>query len=312
MGTRETTGGRGQELDRIVVVSNAAAGSNNEQAVATAVGVWRDAGCDVEVVGTSTADELSDVIATVDGLVVAAGGDGSIHAAVQALSDLGRLDQVVVGILPLGTGNDLARGLGIPREPEPAARALLAGRAHPMDLLVAPDGTVGVNAINLGIGAAASERASDLKDGMGETAYPVGALAAGVTEPGWQLSVTVDDVVVVDAQQVLHVVIGNGPSLGGGTAAVPAARPDDGQVAVMVSLATGPVARAGYATDLRTGEHVDRDDVVMAHGTRVVVAGDEHPVNVDGELLEPRTESRWSLQRSAWSLRHPGADPELG
>lgn len=295
----------------LLVVSNAAAGSNHEDAVAVAVDAWRTAGCEVEVTTTGSGDELTGVVAATDRLVVAAGGDGSIHAVVQAVADTGRLDELVVGLLPLGTGNDLARGVGLPREPEPAARALLSGRPLPMGLLVDQDGTVGVNAVNLGIGAAASERASDLKDDMGAAAYPVGAVAAGATEEGWRLTVTVDDEVVVDDEHVLHVVIGNGPSLGGGTAAAPDASPDDRVVEVVVSTATGPLARVGYARDLRSGGHTDRDDVVVVHGRTIEVVGDEHPWNVDGELNEPRSRSSWRLLPAAWRLRHPGHAPDV-
>jgi YegS/Rv2252/BmrU family lipid kinase len=294
----------------LLVVSNAAAGSNDEQAVETAVDVWREAGCDVRVVATRDMDELAEVVAGTDRVVVAAGGDGSIHAVVQALHDTDRLDEVVVGLLPLGTGNDLARGLGIPREPEQAARALLDGMPRPMALVVDQDGTIGVNAVNLGIGAAASERAAQLKEGLGPAAYPLGAIAAGATEEGWDLEVRVDGEVVAPGERVLHVVVGNGPSLGGGTPAAPEADPEEPRVEVMVATATGPAARVAYAKALRGGTHVDREDVHVVRGTHVVIEGDEHPWNVDGELPAPRTRSEWTLRAGAWHLRHPGAGPD--
>ncbi len=297
------------DVRRLLVVSNAAAGSNDEDAVAAARAVWVDAGCDVEVVATESQDDLRQVVADVDGRVlVAAGGDGSLHAVVVALAAAGALDDVVVGLLPLGTGNDLARGLGMPLEPEDAARALLAATPRSLDLLVDQDGMVGVNAINIGIGAAASERASSMKEGLGPAAYPLGAVAAGATEPGWNLTVTVDGDPLVEDQPVLHVVIGNGPSLGGGTDAAPGARPDDHQADVMVALATGPMARMGYAAALQRGEHVDRDDVLSTRGREVEVVGDDHPWNVDGELPPPRTRSHWTLHPGAWRLLDPRRD----
>ncbi len=296
----------------LLVVSNADAGSNDEAAVDAARAVWEAAGRSVRVVATSEPEELADLLADVDGeLVVAAGGDGSLHAVVQALADVDRLDAVPVGLLPLGTGNDLARGIGLSLEPEEAARDLLDGTVHGMDLLVDQDGTVGINAVNIGIGAAASQRATSLKTGMGPAAYPVGAVAAGATEPGWDLSITVDDRVVVDGQPVLHVVIGNGPSVGGGTAAAPGADPGDHRAEVVVSLATSAMARIGYATDLRRGEHVDRDDVIAVGGREVVVEGAEHPWNVDGELPPERTRSHWVLHDSAWHLVHAGRSPDV-
>lgn len=297
---------------RLLVVSNADAGTNDEEAVAAAARVWRELGVDVDVVSTSSAAELRDLVAAVDDrVVVAAGGDGSIHAVVQAVMDTDRLDDLVLGLLPLGTGNDLAHGLGIPRDPEPAARALVDGTPRRMDLLVDDDGTVAVNAVNLGIGAVASERASGLKAVLGPAAYPVGAVGAGMSEAGWQVTVTVDDDVVVDDQTILHVVVGNGPSIGGGTAAAPDARPDDGMAEVVVSLATGGMARVGYATDFQRGTHTEREDVVVVRGRDILVEGDSHAWNVDGELPPPRTRSHWVVRPGAWTLRHPGATPDV-
>ncbi len=296
----------------LVVVGNPEAGSHDQEAVDAACDVWRAAGLDVEVVATSSPDELAEVIADLDGrLLVAAGGDGSVHAVVQGLADAEALTDVVVGLLPMGTGNDLARGIGLPLEPEAAARALLDGTAHPMDLLVDQDGMVAVNAVNLGIGAVASQRAASLKPTMGAAAYPAGALGAGITEAGWTLTVTVDDTDVVTDTEVLHIVIGNGPSVGGGTAAAPDADPEDAAVDVVVSLATGGLARIAYATALQRGQHTDRDDVVTTRGSTVVITGDELPYNVDGELPDPRTRSTWRLHPHAWRLRHPGATPDL-
>lgn len=293
----------------LVVISNADAGSNDQEAVGVATDAWEAAGWGVEVVATEGLDDLVAVIEDVEEqVVVAAGGDGSLHAVLQALHGCGRLDEVVVGLLPLGTGNDFARGIGLPLEPDEAAAALLDGVEQRIDLLLDDDGTVGVNAINIGIGAAASDKASGLKTGLGPAAYPVGAMAAGATEVGWDLTVTVDDEPLVRGERVLHVVIGNGWSLGGGTAASPDASPDDHLADVMVALGTGPIARMGYAADLRRGEHVDREDVLTVRGREVVVEGDEHPWNVDGELPPARTRSHWSLHPGAWRLLHPGPD----
>lgn len=60
--------------------------------------------------------------------------------------------------MPLGTGNDLAGFVGLPTDAAEAARVVIAGTAREMELLVANDGQVAVNAVHVGIGAAAARK----------------------------------------------------------------------------------------------------------------------------------------------------------
>ena len=296
---------------RLLVVVNAAAGSADDEPVAAALGVLRS-GADVAVAGTASAEDLDDLIAGLDGRwPVVVGGDGSLHAVVGALDRAGRLADVPVGLIACGTGNDLARALGVPTSPEEGARALLAGSPAPMDLLREESGLVVVNAAHSGIGASAGRRAERFKDLLGVLAYPVGAALAGAAEPGWQLRVEVDGVLVgrpehgwaADGEtQVLMVGVCNGPTVGGGAALAPAARPDDGLLDVMVCAATGPAERVAFGAALRNGEHLDRDDVVVVRGREVVVTGPAVDIDADGELYEDRSTQRWRLDPQAWSV----------
>ena len=288
----------------LLVVTNGRAGSAEDAAVDAALAVLRPA-TDVVVRPCTDADELGELVADRAGrTLVVAGGDGSLHVLVQTLHDRGELTpDEPIGLLPMGTGNDLARSLGIPLDPTRAAQALLRGRPQRLDLLLDGDGGVVVNAVHAGVGAEAAHRAARLKGVLGPTAYAVGGVAAGATTTGWKVAVTVDGVALHDGEdRVLMVAVANGRTVGGGTPLAPAARVDDGLADVVVSLATGPVQRVAYAGDLREGEHVDRDDVLTARGREVVVRGEEFPLNADGELSGPYTERRWTVVPAAWSL----------
>ena len=81
--------------------------------------------------------------------------------------------------------------------------------------------------------------------------------------------------------------VANGRTIGGGAELAPDASPDDGLVDVVVATSTGPLARLGFATSLREGDHVERDDVLVVRGRSVTVTGEEFPVNADGELYGP-------------------------
>ena len=256
-----------------------------------------------EQIATGSPDEIDDAVDALDGRVlVVAGGDGSLHAVVDRLWRRDLLDQVELGLLPLGTGNDLARGLGIPLDPSEAAELVLHGTATPLDLLVDDAGAIVVNAVHAGVGAEAAERSESMKDKLGKAAYPLGALLAAVRESGWDLRVEVDGEALFIDGPVLMVGIGNGPSIGGGTRLVPPARFDDGRLDVVVVTAVGPAARVAFGQALRKGEHLEREDVVVVTGTEVRITGDEVRYDADGEVSDPVTARTYRVVPGAWLL----------
>jgi YegS/Rv2252/BmrU family lipid kinase len=252
-------------------------------------------------------DDLDAVLDARDGrTVVLVGGDGSVHTAVATLRRRGELSpDDPLGLVPLGTGNDLARTLGIPLEPADAARALLHGTPRALDLLVDDAGGVVVNVVHLGVGAEAAEKATGLKDRLGKAAYPVGSVLAAAGPTGWDLRVEVDGSVVEVEGDALMVAVANGRTIGGGASVAPDAAPDDGLLDVVVATSTGPLARLGFGAALREGEHVERDDVVTRRGRTVTVSGQPFPVNADGELDGPVESRTWRVEAGAWSLLVP-------
>lgn len=287
-----------------LLIVNANAGSTADAAVEAAGAALPGWPTAVEVAATADVDDLGAALGRLGGRrLVVVGGDGSIHAVVQALRDRGELADVPVGIVPLGTGNDLARGLGLPLDPAEAGAVIAAGAPHRLDLLVDDRGGVVVNVAHAGLGASAAEAADDLKGRLGALAYPVGALLAGARESGWALQVEVDGrPLLAEGATVLLVGVGNSSSIGGGTPLCPDAVPDDGLLDVVVATATGPAARVSFGAALRTGRHVDRDDVVTARGRVVRIAGEPVGHNADGEISEPVPERTYAVEPGAWSV----------
>jgi diacylglycerol kinase family enzyme len=297
----------------LLVVTNPAAGGVADDRAANpalqrALAVLH-AAADLSAAAPTSVDQLDDVLAAHVGWhPVVIGGDGSLHAVVQALHRTGLLDRTpALGLIPLGTGNDLARTAGIPLDPvaaaEVIARSVSAGTARGMELMVDDVGGIVINAVHMGVGAAAAHVAGRWKKRLGTAAYALGSVVAGTSSPGWRLRVEADGEVLVDMnRRVLMVGLGLGTSIGGGSPLAPLADPKDGLVDVVISFAVGPAARVAYALRLRRGTHLRRADVRLIRAKRVVVSGEPFRYNADGEVGGPIRRREWTVRRDAWRL----------
>ncbi len=303
------------EVSRLLVVVNRSAGTAGDDAVEATLRTLR-AGADVEVAASGSPDELDAAVAGRDGRrLVVLGGDGSVHAVVRSLDRAGALDPAEpVGVVARGTGNDLARTLGLPLEPVAGAGAGLAGRCPPRERVDPHARGFGGHPRHAGVGARAGAQADRLKERLGVVAYPVGAALAGVSSLGWPLRVEVDGRVAAHPSEgwaadgtrdVLMLGVCTGRSIGGGTPLAPHAEPDDGLADVVLSIATGPVARAAFAAALTSGEHVDRPDVLVLRGSRVSVTGGPVDLDADGEVEEAVLARTWAVRRHGWSVLVP-------
>ena len=290
----------------MLLITNADAGSADQASLEPALEVLR-AATDVEVCATSNPGELDGVLHRRGGRhVVVAGGDGSLHAVVAALHRRNELADTVVGLIPLGTGNDFARGVGIPLDPEEAARVVVNGDVRPVDLIVDCLGEVVVNNVHIGAGAQASRNATKYKKVFGRFGYVLGAVKAAIRPPFIRLRIEVDGHEVADfAHPILMAAIGNGSRVGGGAAITPEASPEDGKMDVMVSYSIGPLARVAYVARFRFGRHHERDDVLYLRASSVSVTGQAFYCSADGEIYGPERNRTWHVEPGAFSMPLP-------
>jgi len=109
-----------------------------------------------ELVRTDDAEDLDRALERLDGrTLVVAGGDGSLHLAVQRLWDGGELGDATIGLVPMGTGNDFARGLDLPLDPLEAASAVATGEPRRLDVALGDDGEVEVGVDGTAVGGGA-------------------------------------------------------------------------------------------------------------------------------------------------------------
>lgn len=247
---------------------------------------------DVEIAVSTGAGHIARgaVTAIGDGCthVFVAGGDGTVNEAIHGIDSVpGGFDRVLLGIVPLGTGNDLAGHLGIRGEPEACVRDLLAGRERRLDVGRLNDRHVFLNASAGGYVAESSERVSGtLKTLAGPLAYALGGTAALLD---WEPATCT---IEIDGRETLQLsltmfAVGNARTVGGGNPIAPHAEVDDGLLDLcIVKTAPLPSFLATLGRLARSGHHED-EDVVMRVGRAFTLQFDRPiKVNVDGEVIE--------------------------
>jgi diacylglycerol kinase (ATP) len=276
-------------VTRVVVVLNSGSGSAGDAGPGQLADALRPLGevlfCSPD--DDSFAEELGSAASEAE-VVVAAGGDGTVSRTVGALRD--RLEEVVFGVVPMGTGNDLARTLGLPEDPADAAGAIASGGRRPVDVWGAT-GSDGrehafVNACVGGFPVEVDEKVGDReKRVLGPIAYlTAGARVAATME---RFDARIDGHAVGGC---LAVGVGNGRSVGGGILLFPQADPADGRLEACALAADGTVDTVRLGLAVRKGEHLDLDGVFGTSGERLRIETDPAiELNVDGDLVGLRT-----------------------
>ena len=219
--------------------------------------------------------------------VVALGGDGTVHLALQALATTG----VALGIVPAGTGNDFAVAVGVSPDPATAttrlATAMAAGTVRPIDLGRidgAGSATRWFGAVfSAGFDAVVNERANRMTFPRGPRRYDLATLVelAGLRARDYRLRL---DGVTQPVAAVL-VAVGNTSSFGGGMRICPDADPTDGQLDVVIGHRMGRATLIGLLPKVYRGEHVHHPLVTVARAATVEVHVDAVTAYADGERI---------------------------
>lgn len=212
--------------------------------------------------------------------LLVAGGDGSLHAAIQVLAGT----DCVLGIVPAGRGNDLARALGIPLDPAKAIDVAIGAAPRRIDLGVF-DGRyfAGVAAIGFDgeVARFVQERAAL---GRGPLVYPYAVVRTllGFRPPRFRIE---HDAGVEEGLGMMAAVA-NSPCYGGGMQIAPDACLDDGLLDLVFVRSVGKLRLLGLFPRVYRGTHVGHPAVVVRQTRRVVVRVDRpSPIFGDGEPL---------------------------
>lgn len=221
-------------------------------------------------------------------LVIAAGGDGTIHHVANGLhasmEEGGSAPPL--GIVPLGTGNDLAGALGFPADGGEAIRLILEG--HPTLIDVGRlNGQCFVNVSTGGVGAEATEEAPDeVKRVLGRLAYLVTGLKKFVALDPSRARFIAPEGELYNGPFLIFAV-GNGTRTGGGNFLTPSADMGDGLLDLCIVKEMSRMELLKLLPDLRAGTHLQHPAVLYRKVREIVVEPEaELSVNADGEPQE--------------------------
>lgn len=247
--------------------------------------------------GESVEQTTAAAVASGADLVLAAGGDGTLAGVVNGVAGSG----AAIGLIPMGTGNDFARAVGLPLDPLTAIRCLAHGRVQRLDVGVR-EGRRFINVAGCGFDAVVARRVNaGYRLLRGSAAYLAAVMGTLATHRPARFKLEVDgEIFEADAMMCA---IANGTSYGGGMKVAPRARADDGMLDVCLVLACSKLEFILAFPRVYRGEHLSHRRVRFFRGRKVTVSCDPaQPVLMDGELVEPTPAS---------FLAEPGAVPFL-
>ncbi|CAN5676004.1 lipid kinase [soil metagenome] len=272
-------------MTRVALITNASSGKADDSLRATIVESLGALGSIAVVTPSSLESFPSEVRAgtkDVD-VVIVAGGDGSVNQTVNALGE--RLDDHVFGVVPMGTGNDLARTLGLDTDPQAAARALTGYVERSLDVGRASGAGAERLFLNACVGGFSvevdEETSPELKKRVGPLAYWLAGAKVAARMP--RTTVRMND---LELPSCVAVGIGNGRTAGGGIELWPDADPSDGLLDACGISVGGVRDAAKVMLKLPTGEIDEIEMTGCRRDCKIDVRADDAvEFNVDGELL---------------------------
>ncbi len=212
--------------------------------------------------------------------IVAVGGDGTVREAAQVI--MGRGD-VTMGILPFGTGNDLARALKIPFDPNGALNVLFGGCVRPMDMGVA-NGCAFTNVAGFGFDTEVLVHTEKFKRRFGGMLpYILGVIQALLSLKPIRVHLTAGDREIY--AEALLVAVANGTHYGGGMNVSPSSDPFDGKLDVCLIKKVGLIKLLSLLPAFIKGRHINKKPVDYFPARELRVESSvNHSINLDGEL----------------------------
>ncbi|MFH0952141.1 MAG: diacylglycerol kinase family protein [Patescibacteria group bacterium] len=228
---------------------------------------------------TALAEELSKG----GNIIIAAGGDGTIHEVVNGM----KLRRNVLGLLPLGSGNDFANALGYSHRLSANLNIIEDNNIRDIDLGQI-DGKVFINSLAIGFDAVVADKFNRSKKFLpGKAAY-LRAIFSAI----WQLRsypIKIQTAELTDDKEVVMTAITNGHTYGGGLPINPTAKINDGLLNICVIEKLNRRYLTRNLPKLIKGKHGQLPEVTMFTSKKISLESDQGlPLALDGEIIEPQ------------------------
>ena len=223
-------------------------------------------------------------------IVVAAGGDGTMHEVVNGLmAASGGGDTGTLGIIPIGSGSDFAHTVGVPPNLRAACHRLAHGQVQVVDVgqITMPGQAVRYfdNTLGIGFDGVVTVEARKVKWLRGMALYlPVVLKTVFLSLKVPRATIEYDGQTLT--LPALMICVANGPREGGGFLVAPQAQPDDGLFDLCIAREVSRLAQLALIPHFIQGTHVNKEPVTMARAKRVTISSpDDLVAHVDGEVL---------------------------
>ena len=219
-------------------------------------------------------------------VIIVAGGDGTLNEVVNGLGAFA--GKMRIGIVPLGTGNDFARTLGLPPSISENVDIVRSGKTTRIDLVRVKSkrSRYFVNVSAGGFSGMVNEKITRrIKRAWGPLAYIRGAAAALPQLHAYKTEIVLDDDERLSTE-LYNVVVANGRFVAGGLPIAPSADPSDGKLDVVLIPKLGAAELALLAAQIVLGKHLSSNATIFRQARKVVVRSRPGMCfNVDGEFV---------------------------
>ena len=232
-------------------------------------------------------------------VIVAVGGDGTVNEVARGIVEKKR---GILGVIPAGTGNDLARSLDLPMDPETVLDLIIKGNHKKIDIGIIGDKSF-INVAGIGFDTEVLNSARSIKKYLrGKFAYTFGVVKTLFTYKSKAVKITLDDKEI--DREILLVAIGNGKYYGGGMKICPNASIEDGYFDICIVKKLPKLMLLFIFPSVFLGKHIKIKKYVDMYRAKNVniTTQDKIYLNIDGEIKDVRKEISFELNEKSISV----------